>query len=114
MGLDAVAVDIAETCRNAVLSLDTFGTCIQIGLTTEEERGIVGFPIDLITGQELEFIGSKGMQPSRYDELVELVETGRLDPTKVISQTVALGDTPDVLEAMTNYENDGISVITEF
>ena len=108
------ALGIAETCRNAVLSLDTFGTHIQIGLTTEEEKGIVGLPVDLITGQELEFIGSKGMQPSRYDELVRMVEKGRLDPTRVISQTVALDDAPDVLEAMTTYENDGISVITEF
>jgi len=112
-----VAVDalgIAETCRNSVLSLGMKGTHVQIGLTTEEEEGIVGLPVDLITGQELEFVGSKGMQPNRYDELIRMVETGRLDPTEIISQTVGLGDASDVLDAMTDFENDGISVITEF
>jgi len=54
------------------------------------------------------------MQPSRYDELVRMVERGRLDPTKVVSRTVSLEDAGGVLQAMTDYENDGIAVITEF
>lgn len=108
------ALGIAETCRNSILSLGPSGTHIQIGLTTDEEEGIVGVPIDLITGQELSVVGSKGMQPNRYDELIDMVERGRLDPSAVISQTVTLEDVSDVLQAMTTYENDGISVITDF
>lgn len=108
------ALGISQTCQNSILSLAPCGTHIQIGLTGEEEEGIVPVPIDVITGQELMFIGSKGMQPTRYDELVQMVEKGRLDPTKVISETVSLYDVPDVLEAMTNYENPGVSVVTEF
>ncbi len=108
------ALGIAQTCQNSILSLDACGTHIQIGLTGEDEEGIVPVPIDVITGQELEFIGSKGMQPTRYDELVRMVEKGRLDPTKVISETVSLEAVPDVLDSMTDYENTGVSVVTEF
>jgi len=108
------ALGAPETCRNAIQSLGTFGTHVQIGLTPGDGEGVVGLPVDLTVREELEFVGSKGMQPSRYDELVRMVERGRLDPTKVVSRTVSLEDAGGVLQAMTNYENDGIAVITEF
>lgn len=112
--LSVDALGIAETCRNSILSLTPAGTHIQIGLTTQEEQGIVGVPIDLITSQELELVGSKGMQPTRYGELVSMVEEGRLDPTKVVSRTVGLEDVSNELDAMTNFENNGTAVVTEF
>jgi len=108
------ALGIAETCTNSVLSLDVGGTHVQIGLTGEDEEGVVPVPVDIITGQELEFVGSKGMQPTRYDELVRMVEKGRLDPTKVITETVSLEDVPGVLESMTDFDHTGVSVVTDY
>jgi alcohol dehydrogenase len=108
------ALGIAETCTNSVLSLDVGGTHIQIGLTGEDEEGVVPVPVDIITGQELEFVGSKGMQPTRYDELVRMVENGRLDPTKVITETVSLEEVPGVLESMTDFDHTGVSVVTDY
>jgi alcohol dehydrogenase len=108
------ALGIAETCRNSVLSLKRRGQHVQIGLTTQEEEGMVSVPTDLITMQEIEFIGSFGMQPTRYDEIFRMVERGRLDPSRVVSETVALDDVSDRLEAMSDFETMGIPVINEF
>ena len=42
------ALGIAVTCRNAVLSLRKRGRHIQIGLTTQGEKGEVALPVDRI------------------------------------------------------------------
>ncbi|MFC4449074.1 zinc-dependent alcohol dehydrogenase family protein [Halorussus aquaticus] len=108
------ALGIAETCRNSVGSLRRRGQHVQIGLTSEEERGTVELPTDAMVMQEAEFIGSFGMQPPRYGEIFRMVEAGTLDPSAVVSETVTLDDVPDRLAAMTDYETMGIPVVDEF
>ncbi len=112
ISLDALGV--AETCRNSVLSLGTRGQHIQVGLTTQEEEGTVALPTDAMVMQEIEFIGSLGMPPTRYDEIFRLVATGKLDPSSVVSKTVALDDVNAELEAMTDFGTVGIPVIDSF
>lgn len=45
---------------------------------------------------------------------MKCIATGSLDPGAVVSETVSLADTSDVLARMTEYRTDGIPVITEF
>ena len=108
------ALGIAETCRNSVLSLKRRGQHVQIGLTTQEEQGMVSLPTDVMVAQEIEFLGSHGMQPTRYDEIFRMVERDKLDPSKVVSETVALDDVSDRLDAMSDYGTVGIPVIDTF
>ncbi|WP_129116568.1 zinc-dependent alcohol dehydrogenase family protein [Halegenticoccus tardaugens] len=108
------ALGIAETCRNSVSSLRRRGQHVQIGLTTQDERGTVELPTDAMVMQEIDFLGSFGMQPTRYDEIFRMVDRGRLDPSAVVSETVALDDVPDRLAAMSDYETVGIPVVDEF
>ncbi len=112
-----VAVDalgIATTCQNSVRSLGKLGQHVQIGITTAEEDGEISLPTDLMVRKEIEFIGSLGMQPARYDEIFSMIEAGKVDPSKIISETVSLEDTSEKLQAMTDYETVGIPVISEF
>jgi alcohol dehydrogenase len=112
-----VAVDalgVAETCRNAVKSLGTRGQHVQIGLTTSEERGEISLPTDAMVMEEIEFYGSYGMPPSDYGELFSMVEAGKLDPGKVVTETVGLEDVSDQLERMTDFETTGIPVVDSF
>jgi len=108
------ALGIADTCRNSVLSLGNRGQHIQIGLTTQEEQGMVALPTDAMVMQEIEFIGSLGMPPTRYDEIFRMVATGKLDPAGVVSETIDLDDVNDKLEAMTDFGTVGIPVIDSF
>ncbi|UPV98908.1 zinc-dependent alcohol dehydrogenase family protein [Halorussus gelatinilyticus] len=108
------ALGIAETCRNSVSCLRRRGQHVQIGLTTQDERGSVTLPTDAMVMKEIDFLGSFGMQPPRYDEIFRMVETGSLDPSAVVSETVTLDDVPDRLAAMSDYETMGIPVVDEF
>jgi D-arabinose 1-dehydrogenase-like Zn-dependent alcohol dehydrogenase len=108
------ALGIAETCRNSVNCLRRRGQHVQIGLTTSDEQGSVDLPTDAMVMKEIDFLGSFGMQPPRYDEIFRMVEAGTLDPGDVVSETVTLDDVPDRLAAMSDFETVGIPVVSEF
>lgn len=108
------ALGIAETCRNSVESLGNRGQHLQIGLTTQDEQGEVSLPTDMMVMQEIEFYGSLGMPPTQYDEIFRMVQTGKLRPAEIVSETVALEDVSAKLEAMTDFGTTGIPVIEEF
>ena len=108
------ALGIAATCRNAVLSLRKRGRHVQIGLTTQGEKGEVALPIDQIVFKEIQFTGSLAIQSFRYPALLSMVERGRLAPRKLITETIPLEKAFDVIEKMSKFENVGISVINQF
>jgi alcohol dehydrogenase len=113
----AVSVDAvgrAETCRAAVDALRPTGTHLQLGLTTDAERGAIPLPTDRLTMAAQSFVGSRGMPPSRADELVGLVESGAVDPGALVGRAVPLSQVPDRLAAMTDYDTEGVEVVTEF
>jgi len=108
------ALGRAETCRNSVRSLRPRGTHVQVGLTTDAERGEVALPTDWITRWDIDVLGSRGMPPSRYDELLRLIADGTLDPGALITRRVRLDTVSERLAAMTDYRTDGIELVTEF
>jgi threonine dehydrogenase-like Zn-dependent dehydrogenase len=108
------ALGVAVTCRNAVASLRRRGRHVQIGLTTHCEKGEVALPVDQIVLKEIQFIGSLGIQSFRYPAVLSMIERGRLEPKKLISETIPIEKAFSVLQQMSNFENAGISVINQF
>lgn len=108
------ALGIETTCRNSVMNLATRGQHLQVGLSTQDEEGMVALPTDLMVMKEIEFIGSLGMPPTRYEKIFRMVDTGKLDPGAVVSETVTLADVSDKLASMSDFETMGIPVINEF
>lgn len=108
------ALGIAETCRNSVDCLGTQGQHVQVGMTTDEENGEVSLPVDAIVDGELEFVGVKGMPPHRYDELLRMIATDTLQPAKLVTEQVSLGDISEKLQSMDDFGTVGIEVVTEF
>lgn len=108
------ALGIKETILNSVLGLRKGGRHVQVGLTTSEEEGIVGLPVDAITAMELEVIGSIGNPHADYHGLLQLISSGRLNPKSLISREVSLSEASDVLNEMTSFNTLGFNVITSF
>jgi alcohol dehydrogenase len=108
------ALGIAETCRNSVRCLRERGTHVQIGLTTEEARGEVSLPTDWITRWEITFVGSRGMPPTRYPALFDVLTASDIDPGELVARELALDDVSDRLASMSEYDTDGVEVITSF
>jgi len=104
----------SETCRNSVDCLGPRGTHVQLGLTTDAERGEVSLPTDRMAMNELSFLGSRGMPPTRYEELLGLLAAGDVDPGRLVTREVSLAEVPERLAAMTDYSTRGVEVVTEF
>jgi len=112
--ISADALGIRTTCQNAVNSLKKGGTHVQIGLTTSEEEGMIPLPTDEFVAKEIDFKGSLGLQPSRYSEMLDMIESSKLDPTALVEKTVDIHQVPDELAAMTEYNTVGIPVCNDF
>jgi len=108
------ALGIATTCRNAVMSLRKRGRHVQIGLTSQGEKGEIAIPVDQIVFKEIQFTGSVGMESWRYPAMLEMVERGRLSPKMLITQTLPIEKAFAVIDQMSRFENVGISVINQF
>jgi alcohol dehydrogenase len=63
---------------------------------------------------EREFYGSFGMPPNEYDEIFRMMERGKIDPGKIVTETVSLDEVPDMIEGMGDYQTVGIPVCNEF
>ncbi len=100
-----------ETCQQSILSLRTRGRHVQLGLTTAEEKGEIALPVDVMVAKELVLRGSLGMQPHRYPEMLAQVMLGRLNPSRMISQTIQAEEISRTLTAMTTYQTDGFVVV---
>jgi D-arabinose 1-dehydrogenase-like Zn-dependent alcohol dehydrogenase len=112
--VSVAALGRGEMVVNSVRSLRKGGRHVQVGLTSQEERGVVGLPIDMMIEAEIEFVGSVGNPHVHYPELLAMVERGRFNPKSLITREVALSEVNEVLEAMTGYGTIGFNVITQF
>jgi alcohol dehydrogenase len=108
------ALGIAETCQNSVNSLGKTGQHLQIGMTTSEEGGEVSLPVDTMVTDEREFYGSYGCPQVEYDEIFRMMDAGKLEPARIVGDTVTLEDVPGVIETLGDYDTIGIPVCTEF
>jgi alcohol dehydrogenase len=108
------ALGIAETCRNSIRCLRERGVHAQVGLTTDEERGEVGLPTDWMTRWEITFVGSRGMPPTRYGALFDLVEAADIDPGELVARELSLGAVSERLTAMDEFDTAGVEVVTSF
>ena len=76
----------------------------------EDERE-VAIPMDRVIAYELELRGVHGMAVGRYDALLRLVESGAVDPGRLIGRTIGLDDAGAELAAMGSFAQRGVTVI---
>jgi propanol-preferring alcohol dehydrogenase len=98
----------------ALMCLRKGGRLVQVGLTSKEEQGIVGIPLDELIEAELTIIGSVGNPHQHLPALLALVGDGRLRPDALVTERVGLEQAKDVLERMTTFDTVGFSLIDRF
>ncbi len=102
-----------ETCFNSVASLRKRGKHIQVGLMTGDHK-YPQIPMDQVVANELEIIGSHGMQAFRYAAVFEMIKAGKLQPEKLVGKTISLNEAPAELMNMGSFSNLGVTVINKF
>ncbi|WP_299764922.1 zinc-dependent alcohol dehydrogenase family protein [uncultured Dokdonia sp.] len=107
------ALGSAVTCFNSISCLRKRGKHIQVGLMTGDHKH-PKVPMDRILSDELEIIGSHGMQAHRYPEMLAMIKNGQLHPEQLIERTITLEDAITELPAMNQFKNKGVLVIDTF
>lgn len=107
------AIGHPSALRECVLGLAKRGRHVQIGLMEAEHRESL-LPVNFIVANEIELLGSHGMQAHRYPQMLEMIVDGKLQPEKLISRTVKLEEAPAILVGMDRFPTNGIAVIDRF
>jgi alcohol dehydrogenase len=101
------------TCFNSISSLRKRGKHIQVGLMLAE-NSTPQIPMSKVIANELEILGSHGMQAYRYEEMLAMIKSGKLVPEKLIGKTISLEESIEALMKMDQFEGTGVTVITRF
>jgi alcohol dehydrogenase len=107
------ALGSAETFANSIRSLRKRGRHVQVGILTDRDE-IPASLVNRMIGHELEIVGSHGLQAHAYPGLLELIQNGKLDPTRLIDRQAPLDEAPAALAAMDDYRGSGVTVFTQF
>jgi alcohol dehydrogenase len=75
---------------------------------------MMSLPTDEFVAKEIDFKGSLGLQPSRYSEMLDMIESSKLDPTALVGETIDIHQVPDELAAMSDYDTIGIPDCDDF
>ena len=102
-----------DTCFNSISNLRKRGKHIQVGLMTPNFSNTL-VPINRIIANELEIIGSHGIQAHKYPELLAMIQSGELHPEKLIGQKISLEESLSHLVNMNKFNEVGVTVINTF
>ena len=111
VSLDALGNNI--TCFNSISNLRKQGKHIQVGLMAGDHKD-PRIPMGKVIANELEILGSHGMQAYKYPEMMEMIKTGKLAPQRLIEKTISLEESISALPIMDQYQGNGVTVINEF
>lgn len=107
------ALGHSTTCVNSINSLRKRGKHIQVGLMLADHSH-PGIPMGRVLSNELEMLGSHGMQAYRYDAMFAMIQSGKLAPEKLLGRTISLEQSIDALMSMDRSTTAGVTVVTEF
>lgn len=107
------ALGSPETCFNSIANLRKRGKHIQVGLMLGEQRH-PAVPMDKVIANELEILGSHGIQAYKYGSIFEQIQSGKLNPAKLIGKTISLDESLEELANMDKFNGIGVSVINRF
>jgi alcohol dehydrogenase len=111
VSLDALGNPV--TCFNSVANLRKRGKHIQVGLMLGGQNN-PAIPMDKVIARELEIYGSHGIQAHKYPQLFELIQSGKVDPKKLVGKTLNLEDGAAALTEMDSFSGTGVKVIDRF
>ncbi len=107
------ALGSPTTCYNSIAGLRKRGRHLQVGLLAPGQRD-AAIPTGLVVANELEILGSHGMQAHRYPAMLEMITAGRLQPEKLIGRTIGLDAAAAALVTMDRFNGVGVTVIDHF
>jgi alcohol dehydrogenase, propanol-preferring len=104
-------VGLAETLDQAVKSLRPGGRATIAGLGPS---AIATVPIARFVSQETELVGAFGSTPQDLGELFDLIDDGRLDLGRSVTDVIAIEGFPDALRRLETREGNPIRMVVQY
>ncbi|MGY1709879.1 alcohol dehydrogenase catalytic domain-containing protein [Geodermatophilus sp. SYSU D00758] len=104
------AVGSEQTCADSILSLRRRGRHVQVGLLPPVD-GHPRVPMARAIGWELDLLGSHGMAAADYPEMMALVESGSLQPQRLVERTIGLEEAAALLPVFDRATVAGVTVV---
>jgi len=111
LSIDALGSPV--TCFNSIDNLRKRGKHVQVGLMLADHCH-PAIPMDKVIANELEIFGSHGIQAYKYSALLDMIQSGKLSPEKLIGKTISLAESGEELSKMNHFAGTGVTVINEF
>jgi alcohol dehydrogenase len=111
LSLDALGSP--ATAFNSIAGLRKRGRHVQVGLMLADHRR-ASIPFDRVIADELEILGSHGMQAHRYDAMLAMIGAGRLRPELLVGERITLDEGPAALADLSSFRGAGVTVIDRF
>jgi alcohol dehydrogenase len=107
------ALGSRETCCNSIGNLRKRGRHVQVGLLAGDDYR-PALPMEQVIANELEIVGSHGMQAHAYERMLAMILDERLRPQALIGQTVDLQQAAAALPEPHSLQVAGVTVIDRF
>ncbi|CAM3910837.1 zinc-dependent alcohol dehydrogenase family protein [Janibacter anophelis] len=104
------AVGSEQTCADAILSLRRRGRHVQVGLLPPVD-GHPRVPMARVIGWELDLLGSHGMAAVDYPGMLALIESGALQPQRLIERTIGLEEAAALLPGFDSATVAGMTIV---
>ena len=101
------------TCFNSISNLRKRGKHVQVGLMLAD-HSTPAVPMSKVIANELEILGSHGMQAHRYGAMLAMIQLGKLAPEKLSGRRITLEESVQALINMDKFEGAGVTVVTKF
>lgn len=111
VSIDALGSPV--TCFNSIANLRKRGRHVQVGLMLADHNH-PAVPMDKVIANELEIVGTHGIQAYKYPALLTMIQSGKLCPGKLIGKTISLEESLEALINMDSFSGIGVTVINEF
>ena len=123
---DAVAQVLHATDGGADVSFEFVGTSATVALASRIVRPggratlvgigrdrLTGPPLGLFVAREQEVVGSFGATMADVNELIDLLDAGRLDLSQSVSHTFGVDDVPTAVEMLHTREDNPLRIVIE-
>lgn len=101
------------TCFNSIQSLRKRGRHVQVGLMLAGHRH-PPIPMDAVIAKELRILGAHGMQAHAYPEMLSMIQSGKLEPQRLVGRRITLDESADALVGMNEFTGLGVTVVDRF
>ncbi|WP_374652855.1 zinc-dependent alcohol dehydrogenase family protein [Dongia sp.] len=108
------ALGITATFHNAIRSLRKLGRHVQIGMPLEQHASPIIPLLETVYSRQISIMGTRGIPASRFPAILGMIGAGRLDPAKLVTRRIELGEAGAALAALDRFQGAGVTVIDRF